>query len=242
MTELDERARESLLRAYQGQGPSESDRERVFAALESAIGAGAVAAPLAVGLKGTLKSILASHPVWLTGAGVGAACAVAAGVWLARLPLQPSQAPAPRPAPSEVVAGPVASSAAPLGAAGPVASVAAPLEVAPSPSAALEPEAKAPPASSESGRSTALRHGDDLAAEAALLHRAHAAYRQGQATETLKLLQEHAGKYPRSQLGVERSTLKVLALCALHRTNDARRIAATLPSLPTALRGSCAEP
>jgi len=237
MTELDDDVQRRLARAYQSRRPSAAERERVFGALTTAIAASAAApAAAAAASKGAFKSFVLAHPFALPGVGLGVGCAVALGVWLTRTP-------APPPA-SLACATPCAS-------ARPTAS-SAPPEAAP---AATESDAPAPqtppPADVEGSAPTMSRpattwkrpapRGDDLAAEAALLHQAHSAYRRGQPAETLALLREHAAKYPSTQLSVERSTLKVLALCALDRTDEARRIAASLPSRSTALRGTCVE-
>jgi hypothetical protein len=224
MSELDDPVQQRLRRAYEAKGPTSADRERMLAALETTIAAGGVAGTLTAGAKGGLKAALLSHPIAASVVGLGAGCVVALSIWWTRP--EPKSASAPAPASSGAVAlvAPLRSASEPL----------------PSPAPAELDSDDAPPTAIPERRRAAPRN-DDLAAEAALLQRAHAAYRSGQPGETLRLLQQHGAKYPRSQLGVERSTLKVLALCALNRTDEARRTAATFPSLPTALHGSCAE-
>jgi len=243
MTELDEDVQRRLVDAYHSKGPSAAERERVFAALSLAIATGASAsaasgatAKAAAASNGVLKTFVLSHPLALSGIGLGVGCAVALGVWFTRPPTPPT---------------PAIACAAPCAPARPTASVAPP-EAPPAPAVESEdPTPKAPaPVEVEPGVPTPPRpsagkrpavHADDLAAEAALLHRAHSAYRRGQPAETLSLLREHTAKYPSTQLSVERGTLKVLALCALNRIDEARRIAAALPPRSTALRGTCAE-
>jgi len=236
MTELDEDVQRRLVDAYRSKGPSAAERERVFAALSSAIAVGTVA-PVAAASPSAFKTFLLSHPIALSGVGLGVSCAVALGVWLARAPV-PAAAPA--------------LCAATCASAQPSASIAAPIEAPPSSASASEAptestapapevERNTPPTARAPTSKRGAPHSGDLAAEAALLHQAHSAYRRGQAAETLALLREHAAKYPSTQLSVERGTLKVLALCSLNRIDEARRIAATLPPRSTALRGSCVE-
>jgi hypothetical protein len=242
MTEHDDTVQRRLIDAYRSKGPSQRERERVFAALSSAIATGAAAsaaASMGAASKGGLKAFLMSHPLALSGAGLGVGCAIAVGVWFTRAPA-PSVAPARCDAPC--ASAQASANTAPLETPpAPASSSEAPTLPAPAaPDVTPDVESRAPiPRASGSKRPAA--HSGDLAAEAALLHQAHSAYRRGQPAETLTLLREHAAKYPTTQLSVERGTLKVLALCALNRVDDARRTAATLPPRSTALRGSCAE-
>jgi hypothetical protein len=235
MSELDDDVQRRLVDAYRSKGPSAGERERVFAALTTAIASGA-AAPAAAASQGVFKAFVLSHPIALSVVGLGVGCTVALGVWLTRAPAPPQAS---------------ALCAVPCAAVRPAPSIALPEAPPEAPAAS---EAPAPPTSPapevDGGSATTSRpstwkrpapHGDELAAEAALLHRAHSAYRRGQPAETLALLREHAAKYPSTQLSVERGTLKVLALCALNRIDEARRIAATLPPRSTALRGACVE-
>jgi hypothetical protein len=86
---------------------------------------------------------------------------------------------------------------------------------------------------------------DELAQELALLHRAHAEWRSGNAEHALDLAHEHARRYPNSQLRFERNALEVRALCALGREPEARKTAdqlrAQAPNSPVtaALKDSC---
>ena len=239
MTELDDDVQRRLIDAYRSKGPSEGERERAFAALTTAIATSATApaAAAAAASRGAIKAFVWSHPLALSGVGLGVGCAIALGVWFTRPPTAPAVSPhcappcAPaRPsvstAPPEAPPAAATTSDAPAAPAGPLPDAEGSTPTAPRPPVAL----KRPAA-----------RGDDLAAEATLLHQAHSAYRRGQPAETLALLREHAAKYPHTQLSVERGTLKVLALCALSRIDEARRIAATLPPRSTALRGTCAE-
>jgi hypothetical protein len=229
VTELETDLRRRLLHAYQSRGPSEIERARVQAALQATLAAGVVSAPLAAVGKGGLKSFLLGPALALPSLGLGVGCAIALGVWLTRSPTP--NAPCVAPCVSTHVAPATRASAAaePQRSEPPLAVTSG--AVTTSPTTTTRAPRKRGPAST-----------DDLAAEAALLHRAHAAYRRGQTGETLALLQEHTAKYPASQLAVERSTLRVLVSCALHRTDEARRIAASLPPGSPVLRGTCVEP
>lgn len=224
MSELDDQVQQRLRRAYEAKGPAPADRERMFAALEATIAAGGAGGTLTAGAKGGFKAALLSHPIAFSAVGLGAGCVVALSVWLTRAEPKSAAPPASVASAAERFVAPPSPAAEPIR----------------SPPQAQLGTNEAPPTAIPERKRPAPRS-DDLAAEAALLQRAHDTYRHGQPAETLRLLQQHGAKYPRSQLGVERSTLKVLALCALNRTDEARRTAATFPSLPTALHGSCAE-
>lgn len=69
---------------------------------------------------------------------------------------------------------------------------------------------------------------DELAEEAALLHRAQAAWRGGQSAQALELANQHAQRFPRSQLANERDVLRVLSLCKLGQTQAAKQMGARL--------------
>jgi len=237
MTELDEDVQRRLVDAYRSTGPSAPERERMLAALNSAIATG-TSAPVAAASKGMLKSFMLSHPVALSGLGLGVGCAVALGVWLSLAPAPPATPPL------------CAAPCVPVRASASVSLPEAPPATKPdsdapgpasAPSTASEVVGGSPTTSHPPSGKRPVANGSDLAAEAALLHQAHSSYRRGQPAETLALLREHSAKYPSSQLSVERGTLKVLALCALNRIDEARRIAATLPPRSPALRGTCAE-
>ena len=120
----------------------------------------------------------------------------------------------------------------------PPAAVPAPAAVAP---AAVEPRSvAAPPARPSSS-------GDrGLAEDVALLERADQALQQGRAAEGLAMLERHTREVPGSVLAPERAILRVRTLCALGRTSDAQRVAATwqaradLPRVIEALARTCA--
>lgn len=64
-----------------------------------------------------------------------------------------------------------------------------------------------------------------LSDELELLHRAQAAWRAHEAPQALALIDQHKRRFPRSELRLEREGLRVLTLCELGRTNEARALA-----------------
>jgi hypothetical protein len=102
------------------------------------------------------------------------------------------------------------------------------------------PVAAAPPSSAPPFSAPSLQ------AEATLLLEAHQALHAGDPETTLRLLAEHAARFPASALAPERSAERILALCRAGRNVDARRegqaFLAASGSGPLALRvqRSCA--
>lgn len=86
---------------------------------------------------------------------------------------------------------------------------------------------------------------DRLRAEKKLISQAQATLRDGDATRTLQLLAVHASKFPNGILVANRYGLRVLALCKLGRTEEAKRTATIFlrrwPRYPMAdrIRHSC---
>jgi outer membrane protein assembly factor BamD (BamD/ComL family) len=82
--------------------------------------------------------------------------------------------------------------------------------------------------------------------ELAILVRAHAAFRAHDLDATLAALDEHARRFPHGVLAEERSSQRVLALCAAGRSTEARaaaeRFLRDYPESPMAsrVRGACA--
>jgi hypothetical protein len=113
--------------------------------------------------------------------------------------------------------------------------------------AAVEPAAavveEVAPAPVRHPRRKRVERADALATEVELLHRAQAAWRNGQARGALELVREHEKRFPGSSLRLERDTLAVLTLCELGKKEQAARIARELiaraPSSP--LRASVEE-
>ncbi|MFO0555946.1 MAG: hypothetical protein U0271_46640 [Polyangiaceae bacterium] len=88
---------------------------------------------------------------------------------------------------------------------------------------------------------------DPLVAEVELLRRAQAAFGRGDAAGALALADEHATRFPRGQLSLERRVLRALALCALGRKDEGRVEAAPIlekGSTPAAkrVREACGSP
>jgi hypothetical protein len=102
-------------------------------------------------------------------------------------------------------------------------------------------EPKEPLSSTRSTPST-----PQLDAELALLRSAHAALVEGHAEEALAALDEHASRFPDGMLAEDRAAQRILALCALGRSDAARdeglRFVAHHPQSPHvgAVRNSCA--
>ncbi|PCC73595.1 hypothetical protein SAMN02745121_07343 [Nannocystis exedens] len=86
--------------------------------------------------------------------------------------------------------------------------------------------------------------GPDLAAERRLLEAAQAALQRGATAAALARLDEHGRRFAHGLLADEREVLRVLALCAEHRADEAEAVAQALlrggPGLfLPRLRGSC---
>jgi hypothetical protein len=87
---------------------------------------------------------------------------------------------------------------------------------------------------------------DSLAQEVALLEQAQRALRDGRGEAALALLDQHARRFPSGALRPESLAARVMALCRLHRQDQARSVAraflAEAPASPLApqVRASCA--
>jgi hypothetical protein len=93
----------------------------------------------------------------------------------------------------------------------------------PSPSASPPP---AMPAATGPASSRPRADGSSLSAERAILDGARSALAAGDAPRALSLLDEHARRFPRPQLGEEREALAIQSLVAAGRYDDARARAA----------------
>lgn len=159
-------------------------------------------------------------PGTLAAAGFALVAAVSAALLLSRTSKTPTPAPrmdtrAPASQPSEPLAVPVASAAAPV--ASPTRSVELP-----------ESPLRAPMSPEPSGQShRALQSKpDSLSEELQLLSRARQADAHGDFTGVLATLAEHERSYPAGRLSEEREVLRVKALVALGRLDEARRAGA----------------
>jgi hypothetical protein len=103
-------------------------------------------------------------------------------------------------------------------------------EPAPVSPEALPEQAAEPVLPQKSGTAVAPHapKADELMEEAALLHQAQSAWRAGQSAEALKLANQHAQRFPRSQLANERDVLRVLSLCKLGQKSAAKQVGARL--------------
>lgn len=239
MTELSAEARALIERVGGADGPDAERRIRVkrhlVVALASA-GAGlggmtqVATAAVHAGATGVVSTKLSASTLalWLaTGAAAGALVASPAVVW--RLQSTPSAVPsheaAPTPPPREPV-----NTASPLV---PQAPVAPPVNSAPE---EQKPRAEAAPSAAT----------PSLADETRLLEMAQRELAARRPSAALSLLDEHSRRFSRGALGQERTLARILALCALDRTEEARRAASAFmtawPSSPLVprLRASCA--
>jgi hypothetical protein len=119
----------------------------------------------------------------------------------------------------------------------------APEAVAPPSTLSRPRAAEAPPLRSQ--RSAPPSWTSTLPAEAELLRRADESLRAGSAVLALAALDEHAARFPSGALVQEREAERVVVLCALGRTQDARTAAGAFlrswPRSPLAarVRSSC---
>jgi hypothetical protein len=210
MTELDPRARELIGLARESEGPSESDRSRLRAAVATRLGV-VLASAGATATAGTASAA----PV--IGTSVGAAiskivvagallCAVGAGGYAAL------SSPAPASRPQEKTAAAMARVAP----APEIASVPSPRTSA---SAALPPAA--PPKTAPSGVVVS-----PIEAETRALGLALTDLRNGNAERALSALDAQLTRFPDGALAEERAEARIMALCSLGRTEEARDNAA----------------
>lgn len=218
--DLNPDARQLVELARQARTPGEADKLRIAERLAvplaaSAAVGGATAAAKAAGSKAVGASLLGSWGVKLAALVVVGATATAVVVSRGSSSSgskasTPGPVFAPGPATQVVPPAPAAEPA-------PVSPEALPEQavepVAPQKSAALAPHAP---------------KADELMEEAALLHQAQSAWRAGQSAEALKLANQHAQRFPRSQLANERDVLRVLSLCKLGQKSAAKQVGARL--------------
>lgn len=240
MNDLSWEAKALIARARDADGPGPERRARVKRALAAALagataGIGATGTVAAAGVAGKSALTASSVALWLgIGVALGTVASVPSLVGRLTRPEPPAQvvapaAPAPRPA-----------EAAPL--------VATPARVEPPPpvgetrSAPSEPR----PEARASASSARVEPPPSLAEETRVLEAAQRELASGRPRSALSLLDEHAKRFPSGALGEERTAARVLSLCALGRTEEARRTATAFlegsprsPLIPR-LRGSCA--
>ncbi|HVR20495.1 MAG TPA: hypothetical protein VMS65_12380 [Polyangiaceae bacterium] len=250
MSELSSDAKALIRRVGFSDGPRSSDRARVkrrivatIAGAGTALGGGgtiASGAPAAAfGAAAASKVTLSSVVLWLAvGAGFGSAVSAPAVVSAYRqaetsrasapisalAPVSPKLAERPNESPRAPTAPSAADEAVPA---------------APSLPAPAERRAADVPGAVPTGAAS-------LAEETRLLQAAQRELARKNTSVALALLDEHATRFPRGALAQERSAARVLALCDLGRSGDARRAAqAFIRSAPQSplvprLRASCA--
>jgi len=238
MSELSYEAKALIRRVGTADGPSHGARARVKRRLV----AGLAGAATALGGGGTIASgapagalaavsagkvTVASVALWLAaGAGLGTAVSAPAVVSTYRR-AEAVRAAAPVEAPV------MAPSHAPVTA--PAVPHTTPSERPSEPSPALaSPDPPKPPrieratqigGADQQRVSTPTGAATSLAEETRLLEAAQRELARNQGGAALALLDEHAAKFPRGALSEERAAARILALCRLGRTGEARRAA-----------------
>lgn len=237
--DLDPEARRILSLAREARTPSPEDKARVERRLAMSIGAGvlattATATTVAAGqaAQGVLVGkvvTLGALKWWLGGSAVLIAALGGAAVVATPTPKEN------RPAEERVVAVAEEAREDPEAPAPETGEVTEPAQAEPAAERAVAPK-----------RKPSRARGDSLQKELALLHRAHAAWRNGEPQAALKLVREHKRRYPTSNLELERDALEVLSLCELGKSDRAARIARDLltraPNTPlrASIEESCA--
>lgn len=223
--ELNSDARQLVDLAREARTPGDQDKLRIAERLAIPLAAGVIAGSAASAAKaagaGASKAAGAglfsgTGLLGSAGAKIAAVIAVATvgtAVVVGNLGTQPTAPPPPAP----VVAVPAPAVAEPK-----------PATVEQIPTVPTPPveEPKALPVNPPAVHSTTPAH--ELAQEAALLHEAQAAWRAGQSAQALQLANQHAQRFPRSQLADERDVLRVLSLCKLGQVSAAKQAGARL--------------
>jgi hypothetical protein len=235
MSDLSQKTRALLDAAEGGDDPTSADRERVRAGLAAKIAAGvAVGTAMTASAAGEAKaaSVVASK----AGAGLAAKIVVAsvivaglgAGAWR-MWPPAPAAAAAPAPA-AEAEAAPAAAAAVPAAeaAAAPVAEVASvpvppPAPRPPHATRAAPPATPAPAPAPEAAPAPVA----SLEREVAALRAVRTSLSSNDAAGALATLDTYAHEFPRGALSEEADALRVEALCALHRRDEATQAAAS---------------
>jgi hypothetical protein len=253
MSELGPEARSLLDGGRNGDDPSPADRARLRASVMRAVAAGGAIGAAATAAEATAAAKTASGLglLWKIGGAV-LLCAASAGTTVVVIERgAPPAAPAPPSAVAPVAAPPPPPLPAPPPAAEPSPRATAAPTPRPVPSAERQrdpqleetppPAAEAPPPAVTAAPAPPP---DTLAAETQRLREANGALRGGDAQRALALLDEQSAGG--AQLREERAAARILALCDLGRTDEARAQAAAFlqksPQSPLAdrVRKSCA--
>lgn len=220
--ELNSDARRLVDLARTARSPNADDRQRVAKRLAGQLAMAGAAATGATKLAAAAPAGKALGGSLLSGVGLklAAAGAIAAGVaavWVWKAPASAPSAPIPDQAASIVP--PRAEAPARAIPAASASVTTEPVDV---------PRAKPPVPSAAPATARPTHSADELVAEAALLHEAQLAWRAGRSDQALSLAQQHARRFPRSQLANERDVLLVLSLCQSGQTKAAKQIGARL--------------
>jgi hypothetical protein len=224
-----------IARARDGLDPGPEDHARIKRGLLVRIaGTAAATAALSASAEAATSTAIAGSA---TGAGLGSVVAKAVIVGVLGAAVTFGGYAATRHAPGHAMSSAPSAAAAvdppKPPAATTAASLAPPPTPTPTPTVTPTPTATATPTSMATGPST-------LVAETELLARAGAALKTGDAPRALELLDQHASSFPGGVLVEEREAERIVVLCALGRTEEARAAAAVFlrerPRSPQAAR------
>jgi hypothetical protein len=257
MSEVTPEARAIIEAASGGDAPSQTDRQRVLRAVLIRVGAGVAAGTMAASVGTGAAAAGASHSsagamstLWTTTAGkaitvVSLIAVVTGGVlgvraWSSRSVTQFAAAVSPPTAgsPAVIAEAAAAASSQQLARSAPTEPSAAPIRVEELPVANPAPSCRA----GQPGCRSSLDE------EVAALRRAHEALRDGNPQQAMAMLRDASVSADDSLLAEERTALRVLALCRVGRSPQARaeaeRFLARWPHSPQAphLRAACLEP
>lgn len=231
--------------------PSAEDKKRVRGALAAQIGlvasmsaTSATAGAGATGATGTAIAAASGAGTLTKIAGVFAIVALTSGIGAGAYVATRPEPAVLAPIPVETGAAPAASSAV---AVPPTLTTTAPINPPPVETTSAALPTKTPPkAASASAAATASPHAEgSLSAETHLVRDATSALQRGDGTAALASLDEHARRFPHGVLSEERDAQRVLALCNLGRTAEARTRAARFTeqhprsALAAKVRDSC---
>ncbi|HEY6727154.1 MAG TPA: hypothetical protein VI197_24135 [Polyangiaceae bacterium] len=206
---------EAFLESVRGaEDPTPADERRVLTRVQTVVAAGAVLGTAAATSKWSRLWTWSAGAGFKSGAAVVVVVAAAAG-GVATL----TGAFTPRAAPVQVRGGAV-TQLAPVARPAPLAKperITEPVPLTP-------PVPVAPPTAAPKPKSGPVA--SSLREELAVLAGAQAALRRGDGAEALRVLEGGSKRSP--QLAAERATLRILALCAVGRSGEARRLAAAL--------------
>jgi hypothetical protein len=242
VSDLSREAREIIDAARGADDPTPHDQQRVRSALYAQLGIPAAGIPGSTAAGSTAASTAASSALILKlvlSAILIGALATAGYLWLGG-----SDDHRPNVAAQSSVHPEPAAPEAPNVSKAPVEASVHPEPAAPeAPRVSKAPAAAKPPRKSRTPSSSL----EDLLAEKALIDAARRALASANGGAALEALDQHASEFPRGQLASERAGTRVLALCELGRTADARREAgrflARYPQHPMTarVRSSCAQ-